>query len=353
MSKLMTKALKLHKKTMKAQGKTVPATNPGPEPGQISVSPQLMALLQSPLGILLRKMLACSVSLQSMAASFVNGVLTEQDWGILMSVGIKTSQAAHKDLSQVLDDMSFVGRELIAMHNDTTQAFLNQTTEEALRLMPVVMPENRMAFLEAARGSVTVIVGAPPAVGTVGDDDKARLIDPSVQLTDNLPHGINWHRHDGRLQKGLEATADTIKRKGDVDLLVVGDFDMMITKDVSDMGAPIRSRVGEVTLKLSRIITEHKLAAVFIAPTLEDDAQALLEEQGARVIRWNDEFGPEVFYGREEATIRREAQVKTVTDKQEEMRQAQMKAEAEANALPDVQPDGKAPAAPGRIILAH
>lgn len=307
-----------------------------PKTNKIAVTPQLMALLQSNLGILLRKQIACSVSLQSMAASFVRGVISERDWKILIELGVRTSQETHTGLNEVLDDLQFVGRELIAMHNDTTQAFLNQTVEDALKSLPVVIPDNRMAFPEAARGSVTVILDAPVYDGTDEAKVHPRINSAASQFIDNLPEGAKWYRHDGSLggDKVMSTIAEGVKNEN-ADLLIIADLDLMFKNDVSDRGVPVRSRVNEVMLKLSRIIGENNLAAVFFAYDLEDAARSVLEEVGARVIKWNDTFGPEAFYGKEEATARREEQIKMVTARKEELKQAQIKAEADANRLPE------------------
>ena len=314
--------------------KQIPAD---PQRVEIRLSPPAMALMNSSIGDLMRRMIAVSASLQSWAASFGKGMVTEKDMEAIFMIGVHMSKQNHVSEKEVLDDMILVGRTLVQIQNEATEAFIQQSTEDTLNTLDLVMPENRM-MLDTIRRSVCVmIIGAPE--------------DAVKQLEDNIPDGTDLRMTDVPPAKGvLKATAESLEGV-DSDLHVITGVDKLIDVDVNDPGAPLRSRAGEVCRRITRLVEGRRLSLLLLADEMDNLAKDAFAENGVRVIKWNDEFGPEVFYGKEEATARRQALISDIEVKRVEAQAAVTQAQAEDAEDSDPGPEPEEPPTKGRIIV--
>ena len=282
---------------------------------QVSKSAQV--LLLSPLGTIVRKMVAVSASLQNMAMNICSDIITESDMRFIMALGVKEAAEHHQSPQAVIEDLMFVGREMMNLHNDAMQSLATQTVEEALSFLPFVMPENRMLLKTMERGSRVLIVGAPESA--------------SAQLRENLPDGGEGGLVDKTAKGTWKGLASELEGR-DPDILIVTDFDGLLANDCDDPGAPEKVRASELSRRIAReVSSRRKLSVVMFSKEASEEVQDILSAVGVRVIRWNDEFGPEVFYGKEEATARRSKMVKEIEDRQAEVQ----KAIADSNTLDD------------------
>ena len=284
------------------------------------------------------KMIGVSASFQNIAASYGVGMITEEDTEAIFNLGLRYAVETHVDDRAVLNDAMYVVRALTKMNNDAVKEFISRSAEDALDMCPLTMPENRMALTTLQRNSRVVIVGAPA--------------DAPQQLSDNVPSGTNILIVKGKVKGTLKKAMASAKADETIDLVVVKHLGDLVENDMSDPGAPFKARVSDILRRMSKIVQEHKKAsAILFAAQMEESTKDLFTQFGARVIQWNESFGPEVFYGKEDAEARKAEVVKNLEQQQAAAKDAMDQATAE-QAAPELKLAGGPPKAEeGNIIV--
>ena len=255
---------------------------------------------------------------QKTLAMMTGGQITPEEFHFICTIGSRASAEIHENgdnIKAVVDDMMIIQRELIMMHNTMVQDIVDQSMEEALKTMPLILPENKMLLQEIPRGFRVVIVGAPA--------------NSAQQLQDNMPGKPVIYTVSTSTKPAFKASMKDVVKKGP-DLLIVSNLTKVFNQCVDRTADPVRVRVNEVCRKISRSIQSHATAAVMFTDTLDPGYKDALEENGVRVVIWNEEdFGPDAFFGKEDA----EKRLQTSMDIIEEARAQAMAAIAEAEKM--------------------
>lgn len=294
--------------------------------------------LQTPWAKLSVDLLTMSASLQGLgsrtAMSVTQGQLSPQFLHMLFQYGASTSKVRHGIMSKHMNlellakDLEVAAATIRELHKRSIADAVNQTVSQILSQMDIVLPETRFCLNTIPRGTFVVISGAPK---------KAYK-----QLLENLPDGEAGPVVALLTKKGtkqLDAFATTLSRATNhPDLVVVEDLDEMRELDSEPTMLP-SAKFNAVTRTLRRIANDYPQTAVLAfsgeLDTGEIERLRLLDK--TRVVVWTDDFGPDAFFGIEEARAR---YAKQIADAHESLKDAQERLEAEA--AKDEQPDDSA-----------
>jgi len=286
-----------------------------------TLTQEALAFLKTPVGLLVRRMISVSGSLYNMAVNICRDFVTREDMTVIHALSAKDAQRRHQEPKGFLDDMRFISLELIKMNNDAVKGLAEQSIDSLIKTLPLTMPSNRMLIGDLKRGTKIAIVGAPE--------------DAHEQLLNNMPDDVA-KTLVAKQDAGVVALLKSLAAESDI--AVVRYFDDAVNNDVDDPGSPLKSRVGEVCRKISRVLNDNnKLVLVVFASALDDAAVDVLKESGYRVIKWNESFGPEVFYDKED-TVNRRNKLRELVEKK---RSEATNAIAEANVIKEQSTRGK------------